>query len=94
MAAAFAASLGAIAMATAIIRGTFAGQDAADCIVSGLVALVIFSGLGWLAGMAMDHLVHQDIEIQYRRRLDQFRKEVDAAGVTRTSQASDSRQDA
>ena len=77
MAGAFATSLGAIAMAVVILRGVFAGETAADCITSSIGALVAFTGLGWLAGAAMDYLVCQDIEIQYRRRVEYFRKEVE-----------------
>lgn len=78
MAGAFAASLGAIAMAVVILRGVFAGEAAVDCIISSIGALVTFTGLGWPAGASMDYLVRQDIEQQYRRRVDYFRKEVEA----------------
>lgn len=80
MAGAFAASLGAIAMATVILRGAFAGEAAVDCIYSSISALLIFGGCGWLAGATMEYLVRQDVEQQYRHRLDQFRKEIEAYG--------------
>ncbi|XZE54623.1 hypothetical protein SH139x_000597 [Planctomycetaceae bacterium SH139] len=80
MAGAFAASLGAIALATVILRGTLAGEAAVDCIRSGIGALFGFAILGWLAGSIMDYLVRQDIENQYRRRLDWFRSEFQSTG--------------
>lgn len=84
MAGAFAASLGAIAMAVVILRGVFAGEPAVDCIISSLGALVAFTGLGWLVGASMDYLVCQDVEQQYRRRVDYFRKEIEARGGEQT----------
>lgn len=89
MAGPFAASLGAIAMATAIFRGVVFGESADACIVSGLGWLLAFSVIGWIAGGTMDYLVRQDIEQQYRRRLDEFRKEIESFSDTATTSASD-----
>jgi len=85
MAGAFAASLGAIAMAVVILRGVFAGESAVDCIISSLGALVAFTCLGWLVGAAMDYLVCQDVEQQYRRRVEHFRKEIEARDGEQTA---------
>lgn len=78
MARAFAASLGAIAMAMVLFRGMLAGQAAVDCIPSGLIALLVLAPLGWVAGAIMEYLLSQDLEQQYRRKLDWFRKETEA----------------
>lgn len=78
MAGAFAASLGAIAMVTVILRGALAGEAAVDCIFASIGALLIFSAIGWLSGSTMDYLVRQDIESMYRRRVDLYQKEFEA----------------
>jgi membrane protein YqaA with SNARE-associated domain len=75
---AFAASLGAIAMATVLLDGVFSGATAGDCIVSAIRALIVLALLGGVAGAIVDYLIRQDLEQQYRRRLDWFRKETEA----------------
>ena len=94
MAGAFAASLGAIAMATVILRGALSGETAVDCITSSIGALVLFTGLGWLAGATMDYLVCQDLEQRYRRRLDSFRKEIESRDAKQSGQKVGTQQDA
>lgn len=69
-------------MATVIFRGVVFGESADACIVSGLGWLFGFSVIGWIAGGTMDYLVRQDIEQQYRRRLDDFRREIDSFNDT------------
>jgi hypothetical protein len=78
MAGAFAASLGAIAMVTVILRGALAGEAAVDCIFASVGALLAFAAFGWCLGAAMDYLIRQDLEIRYRRRVELYRKEFEA----------------
>ena len=80
MAVAFAASLGAIAMATVIFRGALAGESAVGVVTSSLMTWAAFSAVGYAAGAAMDILVRQDLEAQFRRRLARFREEVESTG--------------
>lgn len=94
MAGAFATSLGAIAMAAVILRGVFVGETAADCIISSIGALVVFTGLGWLAGSTLDYLVCQDIEQQYRRRVDNFRREVETRSAEKSIPKATTKRDA
>jgi hypothetical protein len=75
MSGAFAASLGAIAMVTVILRGALAGEAAVDCIFESIGALLLFSASGWCLGAAMDYLIRQDLELRYRRRVELYRKE-------------------
>ena len=73
-------------MATVILRGAVAGEAAVDCIYSGIVTMVGFAAFGYGAGAIMDYLVCQDLENQYRRRLDWFRKEFEAFGGEHATQ--------
>lgn len=74
----FAAALGSIAFATVLLRGVISGESPGSCIYSGLVWMGLFFVIGWIAGSIMDYLVRQDVEDQYRRRLQRFREEVEA----------------
>lgn len=94
MAGGFAVSLGAIAMATVIVRGAIAGDAAVGVIYASLVTLIVFSAIGWVAGAAMDVLVRQDLEEQFRRRLSRFREEVEAVGGESKDEARRAGQDA
>lgn len=94
MAVAFAASLGAIAMATVILRGALAGETAAGVIPWSLWIWVVFSAVGYAAGAALDALVRQDLETQFRRRLEHFRKEVETGGGEPQDGSHPHRQDA
>lgn len=67
-------------MATVILRGALAGEAAVGVIHSSLVSLIVFSAIGFVAGAAMDVLVRQDLEVQFRRRLSSFREEVESVG--------------
>ena len=94
MAVAFAASLGAIAMATVILRGALAGEAATGVIATSLMMWVVFSAIGYAAGAAMDVLVRQDLEDQFRRRLSRFRSEVESVGGNSGDEDRTPRQDA
>lgn len=94
MAVAFAVSLGAIAMATVVFRGALAGQAAVGVVTSSLMTWVVFSAVGYAAGAALDILVRQDLEAQFRRRLTRFREEVEAGGGNTGDQGRTPKQDA
>ncbi|WP_164102931.1 hypothetical protein [Candidatus Laterigemmans baculatus] len=94
MAVAFGVSLGAIAMATVIFRGALGGESAVGVMASSLMTWAVFTALGYAGGAAMDILVRQDLEAQFRRRLSRFREEVESVGGDSGDQGRTPKQDA
>ncbi len=78
----FAVSLGALALAIVTFRGCLRGELMIEVIPAGIAAMLIFSVVGWLAGMVADYLVRLNLETDYRQRLADFREAVEASEGT------------
>lgn len=68
------------------VRGELAGQVAAEAIV----AMVLFLGIGYVAGWIAEYLIRDSVEQMFRARVDWYRKGVEEAGVEGKNSAGDS----
>ncbi|MEX0824954.1 MAG: hypothetical protein WD119_02245 [Pirellulaceae bacterium] len=73
----FAVSLGALALAIVAFRGALRSDLIIDVVPSGMAAMIVFSAIGWIAGMIADHLVRDAVERNYRQRLSKYREAVE-----------------
>lgn len=71
----FAVVLGALALALVVLRGGLRGEVAADVLCEGMLAMIIFSGIGAIAGKIADHLLQHTVETQFRARVQWFQQE-------------------
>lgn len=74
----FAMSLGALALAIVTFRGALRGDLIIEVVPAGIAAMILFSAIGWVAGMVADYLVRDAVERNYRQRLSQYREAVEA----------------
>lgn len=74
----FAVSLGALALAIVAFRGALRGELITDVVPYGIAAMIVFSAIGWVAGMIADYLVRDAMERNYRQRLSKYREAVEA----------------
>lgn len=86
-----AASLGSLAMALVVIRGAINGELAGHVASEAIVALLIFSGIGYIAGWIVDHLIRDAVERMFRARVEWYRKGIDDMGLNDTSTKEQSR---
>jgi hypothetical protein len=80
-----AASIGSLAMALVVIRGVINGELAGRVASEAIVALIIFSGIGYLAGWIVDHLIRDAVERMFRARVDWYRKGINDMGLKDTN---------
>ncbi len=71
----FAVVLGALALALVVLRGGLRGEVAADVLCEGMLAMMIFLGIGAIAGKIADHLLQHTVETQFRARVQWFQQE-------------------
>lgn len=73
----FAVSLGALALAIVTFRGALRSDLIIDVVPAGITAMIVFSAIGWVAGMIADYLVRDAVETNYRQRLSKYREAVE-----------------
>ena len=72
------------------IRGAFFGESAESVAKEAIVALVVFAGVGAVAGWVAEYLVRHSVEQMFRSRIDWYRKELIEAGHLKSSSSQDS----
>jgi hypothetical protein len=75
-----AVSLGAVAMGLVVLRGAIHGELAAAVALEAIVSMIIFMGIGWVAGWICDYLVRDAVEAAFRTRVDWYRQRLIDAG--------------
>ena len=81
--------LGAVALALVILQGMLQRQEATDVLADAIVAMMVFMIAGAFVGWVIDHLVQIAVETQFRRRLDEYRKELEPDGQRKREPAAD-----
>lgn len=67
-------------MSLVVLRGAMTGELAANVASEAIVAMLIFAGIGGVAGWIADQLVRDSLETLFRRRVDWYRQELIEAG--------------
>ncbi len=70
--------LGSIAFALVLGRGIGQAALAADVVREGLLAMLVFWCIGWIAGRIIDYLIQDSVETRFRQRLARYQSEVDS----------------
>ena len=72
------------------IRGAFFGESAESVAKEAIVALVVFAGIGALAGWVAEYLVRNSVEQMFRSRIDWYREGLIEAGYLKPNSSQDS----
>lgn len=75
-----AVSLGALAMGLVVLRGAINGELAGNVAVEAIIAMIVFMGIGSVAGWISDYLVRDSLERVFRARVDWYREGLVDAG--------------
>ena len=67
-------SLGALAMGLVVIRGAINGELAGNVAIEAIAAMIVFMGIGWVAGWISDYLVRDSLERNFRARVQWYRQ--------------------
>lgn len=76
-----AVSLGALAMGVVLLRGLIDGGLAGHVAIDAIVALVLFMGIGAVAGWIADQLVRDALEQMFRARVEWYRNGLAESGL-------------
>ncbi|WP_283432046.1 hypothetical protein [Neorhodopirellula lusitana] len=71
-----AVSIGSLAMGLVVLRGVIRGELAANVAEEAIIALIVFLGVGALAGAIADYLIRDTVESLYRKRVQWYREGV------------------
>ncbi|TWU42157.1 hypothetical protein Poly41_04530 [Novipirellula artificiosorum] len=63
-------------MALVVVRGALFGELADQVASEAIMALLVFTAIGWIAGWIADYLVRDAVEVSFRRRVDWYRQGV------------------
>jgi hypothetical protein len=69
-------------MAIVVLRGAVHGQPIDAVTAEAMVAMLVFAGVGYVAGWIADYLVRDSLEQKFRSRMDWYRKGLVDAGMT------------
>lgn len=61
-------------MAMVVLRGAIEGQLADDVATRAIIAMLIYAGIGWVAGWVADYLVRDAVEQMFRKRVEWYRE--------------------
>lgn len=61
-------------MGLVVLRGAVFGENAETVALEAIASLVIFAGIGAVAGWIADYLVRDSLETMFRRRVDWYRE--------------------
>lgn len=85
----YAVSLGALAMGLVVLRGVLHRELAGHIAVEAIVAMLVFMGIGAVAGWIADYLVRDAVEQSFRDRVHWYRKGMIEAGYIEQDSPSD-----
>ncbi len=71
---AYGASLGCLALAACIVHGWFMADSPDGILIRGISMLLVFGGVGWIAGTASEIIVRQNLEFSYRAKIERIRE--------------------
>ncbi|MFK8113750.1 MAG: hypothetical protein AB8B91_16220 [Rubripirellula sp.] len=57
-----------------VLRGAIEGQLADDVATRAIIAMLIYAGIGWVAGWVADYLVRDAVEQMFRKRVEWYRE--------------------
>ncbi len=77
-------------MALVVIRGALFGEFADHVASEAIIALVVFSGIGWGAGWITEYVVRDSVEANFRHRVDWYRQGIIDAGLLEDNSAEES----
>ena len=86
----YAVSLGALAMGLVVFRGLILGEFAGSVAKEAIIAMVVFMGVGAVAGWIADYLVRDSMERTFRARVDWYRDGLVEAGYLKSNSSQDS----
>lgn len=72
------------------LRGAILGEFADRVVMESIVALVVFTGVGAVAGWIADYLVCDSLERLFRARVDWYRDGLVKSGSVRSNPSQDS----
>ncbi len=82
----YSVSLGALAMGLVVFRGAIFGELAGEVAIEAIIAMVVFAGVGGVAGWIADFLVRDSLEGMFRKRVDWYRQGlIDAGNIEQDS---------
>lgn len=61
-------------MSVVVLRGAIRGEQAEGVATEALASLIVFSGIGAMAGWIADQLVRGDVETLFRNRVQWYQK--------------------
>lgn len=67
-------------MGLVVLRGAIQGEAAGYVAMEAMVAMLVFMGVGAVAGWIADYLVRESLELNFRARVDWYRKGMIDAG--------------
>ncbi len=70
----YAVSLGAVAMFVVAVRGAIGGQQIDSVAKDAMVALLLFTAMGAVAGWIAEYLIRDSLERAFRSRVDWYRE--------------------
>ena len=85
----YAVSLGALAMGLVVLRGAIHGELAASVAMVAIMAMLVFSCVGGVAGWIADYLVRDSLERMFRSRVDWYREGMIDAGYLNADSSRD-----
>ena len=68
-------------MAIVVMRGAIGGEPIAAVTAEAIVAMVVFAGVGYVAGWIADHLVRESLERKFRERIDWYENGLEELGL-------------
>ncbi|WP_236696683.1 hypothetical protein [Rhodopirellula islandica] len=74
-------SLGSFAMGLVVLRGIWQGEMAEDVATEAIGTLIVFMGIGGLAGAIADQLIRDGVEDLYRKRVKWFQEGVEKSAL-------------
>lgn len=69
-------SIGSLAMGLVVLRGAIRGELAARVAEEAIITLIVFLGIGAIAGAITDYLIRDAVENLYRKRVQWYREGV------------------
>jgi hypothetical protein len=67
-------------MALVVFRGAIQGLPADEVTTRAIIAMLVFYGVGWVAGWIIDYLIRDAVEQMFRKRVEWYRKGLIEAG--------------
>ncbi|TWU26425.1 hypothetical protein Pla52o_02780 [Novipirellula galeiformis] len=77
-------------MALVVVRGAIFGEIADQVAMEAMVALLIFSVFGWVAGWITEYVVRDSMETAFRHRVEWYRQGIIDATLSEDKSSNES----